>query len=69
METGVDFVGTDRRRTSTKGTLSLTFAEFPGRNASPETRAEGSIELLADGFTISGSFVAAYCGWMDIYCP
>jgi hypothetical protein len=68
MEGEVTFVAPDRRETRTQGTVNLTYAEFPGRNASP-ARAEGGIELVADGFTISGRFVAPYCGWMDIYCP
>lgn len=81
--TGSTFVGagetyvtfkTASQEVYTKGWVDLTRVDpwpQPDSAIDPANypRAEGTISVDGDGFSLKGSFTAPYCAHMNIYCP
>jgi hypothetical protein len=55
------------------GWIELTHVDPMPQGPLPEgaeyPRADGTITVMADGWSLSGAFSAPYCEHMDIYCP
>ena len=72
-ETDVAFI-TASNEVYVKGWLELTHVDpgpLPASEIDPNKypRAEGTISVDGDGFSLTGSFTAPYCAYMNIFCP